>query len=360
MANILGGLYSLGNRAKRQARDLVSDPVGYAQQSLDEIGRRLLDDPVTVATDAWNATPLGVGAGVVKKVAVDPLAEAIARRMTAQLEAIPQVGGLEALKGVNLPAAYAGDQRSLKAAQRAINKAETGLESPGRRKMLKQTAATAARQMVPGPVDVALGAIARNAAKEAMTSPVIPDESVQAAIAAAVRDTIQKRMPELHNKYYEEGADIVGLVPELSPAAIAKKFSLPESSVAGYISKSGVTPAGYVERMVHSGHDTALEDFWNYPIYDKLEYFNIPKYGLDPALSDDDLVEAFIKAAKEDEVSPYARLFGDKYFKEIDMMPHEGYAGHSGIASSKLDAILESDEDLATILREIISEQSVE
>jgi hypothetical protein len=119
----------------------------------------------------------------------DPLAQAIAARMAGQLNALSESGGLSALRGLNLPAAYAGDQRSLKAVQRAINEAETGLQSPGRRKLLKQAIATAARQAVPDVVDTALGAVGRAALK---SSAPIPDESIQAAIWAAIQDQLLK------------------------------------------------------------------------------------------------------------------------------------------------------------------------
>ena len=67
MSEVLGGLYSLGNRAKRQLKDLVANPVLYAEQTADEIRRRMRDEPEKVVIDAWNANPLGALAGVIKQ-----------------------------------------------------------------------------------------------------------------------------------------------------------------------------------------------------------------------------------------------------------------------------------------------------
>jgi hypothetical protein len=122
----------------------------------------------------------------------DPLAQAVAARMIEQLNAIPEIGGLSALKGINLPAAYAGDQRSMKAAQRAISEAETGLQSPGRRKLLKQAAATAARSAVPDTLADGLGAKALQGLAKQTAEVAIPDASIQAAVWAAVQRELLK------------------------------------------------------------------------------------------------------------------------------------------------------------------------
>lgn len=107
---------------------------------------------------------------------VDPLAQAIAARMIGQLNAIPEATGLGALSKLNLPAAYAGDQRSLQAVQRGISEAETGLASPGRRKMLKQGAAMAARSAVP---DTLTDVVGSGVLKKALTDATSPTEYME-------------------------------------------------------------------------------------------------------------------------------------------------------------------------------------
>lgn len=67
MSKVLGGLYSFGNRVKRRLKDLVANPVLYAEQTADEIHRRMRDEPEKVVIDAWNAHPLGALAGVIKQ-----------------------------------------------------------------------------------------------------------------------------------------------------------------------------------------------------------------------------------------------------------------------------------------------------
>ena len=131
------------------------------------------------------------GGGKVAKQVIDPLAQWVATRMTGQLE---QAGKLSGLGHLNIPAAYAGDQRSLQAVQRAIRAKETGLESPGRRKILKQGAATAARSMVPDALVEGLGTnILKNSLQDAIVQPVIPKESIQAAIAAKFRQLVESQ-----------------------------------------------------------------------------------------------------------------------------------------------------------------------
>lgn len=133
------------------------------------------------------------GGGAIKKGIVDPIAQAVAARMTGQLQG---AGELLGLKNINLPAAYAGDQRSLGALTRALNEQETGLASPGRRKMLKQGAAMAARSAVPDIVANTLGTTAlKKAVQDAVLPQEIPLESLQAAVAQAFEAALKARVP---------------------------------------------------------------------------------------------------------------------------------------------------------------------
>lgn len=116
--------------------------------------------------------------------------------MTGQLQSAGQLLGLS---NVNLPAAYAGDQRSLGALTRVLNAKETGLESPGRRKFMKQTAAAAARQAVPDSVANLVGTTAlKKAVSDAVMNPV--DGSLEEALSR-----VSARIAT-HNKVAEQQA----------------------------------------------------------------------------------------------------------------------------------------------------------
>jgi hypothetical protein len=109
----------------------------------------------------------------------DPLATAIAARMAGQLQG---AGELLGLRGANLPAAYAGDQRSMGALTRILNEQETGLASPGRRKFVKQGAAMTARAAVPDAVGDVVGT---TALKKAVKDAVVPED--YASLSDAVK-----------------------------------------------------------------------------------------------------------------------------------------------------------------------------
>ena len=129
----------------------------------------------------------------------DPLATLIASRMAGQLQG---AGELLGLKNVNLPAAYAGDQRSLGALTRVQNEQETGLASPGRRKFMKQSAATAARSAIPDAVMDAAGAgLLRKAATDAVAETVAPAASANPLMGLSL-PTKWKLPP---SEYMEEG-----------------------------------------------------------------------------------------------------------------------------------------------------------
>lgn len=174
---------------------------------------------------------------------VSPLAQAVAARMIGQLNAVGDIGGLSALKNLNVPAAYAGDQRSLKSVQRAINEAETGIASPGRRNFMKQAAATAARQAVPEAVDTALGVVAQRATPNVVEGVAIPDESIQAAILQSLLGKLgtgtkaRNLMQSIGSEYLENGALSK---PLLSAQDISSAHSLPLESVEAFLKKNGV------------------------------------------------------------------------------------------------------------------------
>ena len=190
---------------------------------------------------------------------VSPLAQLIAARMAGQLEGVrnlPQYSG--ALSKVNLPAAYAGDQRSLQATQRAMNLAETGIESEGRRKFIKQAAATAARSAIPDSVANALGTgIVKKALTDAV-SPQIPDESIQSAIWASLSGAMRKYsgrrdgalrhediLDMLESRFTERIAGDGGPAPEgwlaheVRAADVDRAAGYPDGTTAEYLKRRG-------------------------------------------------------------------------------------------------------------------------
>lgn len=203
------------------------------------------------------------GGGKIKD-AVSPLAQLIATRMAGQLEAVPHVlPDMGPLSKINLPAAYAGDQRSLQAAQRGINEAETGLASPGRRKILKQGAGTAARSLIP---DSVVNTLATQAGKALMEPVAIPDEAIQAAITAQMRKALKSKAtqafvddggwlddaetvipdmmanPEGYGMTARQVAQFAKHHGDLHPSSIAQAFGLPEDAVNSYLEKVGQHP----------------------------------------------------------------------------------------------------------------------
>lgn len=186
-----------------------------------------------------------------------PLAQAIAARMIGQLNAVSQLPGLEALSKVNLPAAYAGDQRSALAARRAINEAETGIASPSRRKILKQGVATAARAAIPeGVTGAALRAIAKPLVEHAATE--IPEESLRNAVSSAFMHHMEPFLKKGYtmddllwarayatNGDYALWKEIAEDYPHpkqwrtfnLTPKMISSYSGLPEEHIKGFIGK---------------------------------------------------------------------------------------------------------------------------
>lgn len=120
--------------------------------------------------------------------AVSPLSALLATRLSAQLEALQQ-GPLSGLQGVNLPAAYAGDQRSLRAAQRRLSEEEQGIASPSRRKFIKQAAAGAARSVLPDSLATGM----TTALEEATKSGIIRD-AVSAPVGTWLEQVLGKEL----------------------------------------------------------------------------------------------------------------------------------------------------------------------
>ena len=116
----------------------------------------------------------------------DPLAQAVALRMQALLEKGAELEQLPA-QGLNLPAAYAGDQRSQKALQRRLNEQPTGLAGPSRRKFIKDTTSLAARQLMP---ELPGGAISAASKLAQLSAGDIPDDMFQSAIMTALKRSV--------------------------------------------------------------------------------------------------------------------------------------------------------------------------
>jgi hypothetical protein len=176
-----------------------------------------------------------------KVVEPSPLSQLIAARMIGQLNAVPEIGGLSALRSVNLPAAYAGDQRSLKAAQRVINEAETGLQSPGRRKMLKQGAAMTARAALPDALKTEVYAMAPRVPADA----AIPDEVVQDAIWSQIAPIFAgkggRRLLSDWGRSLLFASDDIGDVVVPSTKDIASKTGLPVEAIDDFLKRQDLT-----------------------------------------------------------------------------------------------------------------------
>lgn len=122
----------------------------------------------------------------------DPMAQAVAIRMQALLDKGAELENLPT-KGLNLPAAYAGDQRSQQALQRRLSEQATGLQDPSRRKFMKQTAATAAKQALPGLPGV--GTMIKAAQLLDRAAPVTPEIPSAKAIIKGILDELDMLEP---------------------------------------------------------------------------------------------------------------------------------------------------------------------
>lgn len=366
-----------------------------APESYSNPQQTALEEMVAMANPAmWNprllmkpevlgglAAAVGGVPGVIaatKKVGdVDPLAQLIASRMAGQLEGMKSLPGLSALEKVNLPAAYAGDQRSLQAAQRVINEAETGLQSPGRRKVLKQGAVMAARSAVPDVVmDAVGGNLVKNMVKDAVApavAPAIPDESVQAAIAAALNDVMKNKLyrrawgemrthPSVSD-YGDELVELIGqagvakldkLLGNLTTPAIAKKYGLPEEAVQAYVDKTGISPENLLDEWANSR--SSLDAFWDST--DKHRFFD---YGFDEMRATDDEIKEAVKRGigTDDEYGPlydlhakghrdhnvgfYEKLLGEKGFRDLRMKQGDVFGDPLDHFEQMYDAISDND-----------------
>lgn len=308
-------------------------------------------------------TKLGRGAlsamRAAKPVAeIDPLAAAVAARMSGQLEAMSPLMGL---RGVNLPAAYAGDQRSMQAVTRQLNAIDNGgLQSPGRRKILKQGAATAARSMVPDSAANALGTTAlKKAISDAVMPQEIPDASVQAAIAMQM-DKFLGRHAAVLGDLGETGmgvdmlrmdlgstptlGKIKGFIKEnglgdvvnakqlkallddattyLSPEAVAASSQLPVGSIHQLIRKAQMSPEDLI-----SNWGTERSILSNIKESSKRDQFT--DYGFDEiprSLQDNKEFSAALSRANEKlQADPGGSSYSEEYGKVYEML----YDAHS-------------------------------
>lgn len=267
----------------------------------------------------------------------DPLAQAVAIRMQALLDKGAELENLPA-KGLNLSAAYAGDQRSQQALQRRLSEQQTGLQDPSRRKFMKQTAATAAKQALPGLPGV--GTVIKAAQLLDKAAPVtteVTDEVIQAAIAKSMsmlnkgalaklgeisgeggvledlieamrhnvrgtpldEDTAKFLLDDLDDFDItpEEQADILEALDFFEPKTIAAHHGLPEEAITNFLMRNQLeSPANELVRML----DDAA--FFNDSFYD----FGYKDQFRDTVFSDpfeDSFDDEIIKALKAGEWS---------------------------------------------------------
>jgi hypothetical protein len=222
------------------------------------------------------------GLDVVSKM----IADAVGAREASKLQSI--VGQMDLSPKVNFPAAWAGDQKSLQAAKRSISEKETGLQSPGRRKILKQAAASAARSAIP---DAISGPLMKMAVEQVMpSSVVIPPESIQAAYASVFEEALGNRaFKELIDNgvelddflndidYWASEAGkgpkwikkLQSVVDSVTPQVISKRFGLPEDQVTKYLESNKLNPYDVL-------NDWTREDSL---AYDMIENGNFPFEG---------------------------------------------------------------------------------
>lgn len=244
---------------------------GIREEDYPEFLRAVKADHRRKQLEQWKPAKFGKG-GAAKKVkgGLDAMSELIANavgvREAGKLKSI--AGQMDLSPKVNFPAAWAGDQRSLQSAQRNISEKETGLQSPGRRKILKQAAATAARSALP---DLGTSALMNTVLKESLTpsSVIIPPESIQAAYASVFGDILEhprvlEALREGENPvmiaqhgggayeddFVSELRDILGSV---QTSEMAKKFGLPEESITSYLESNKLDPQKALDNWINSG-----------------------------------------------------------------------------------------------------------
>lgn len=292
--------------------------------------------------------------------ATDPLAAAVAARMVGQLQGVAQLPGLSALSKVNIPAAYAGDQRSLQAVQRGISEAETGLPSPGRRKFMKQAAATAARSAVPESVANVLGTTALKKAVGDALSPEIPVESVQAAIASIIDKHLGDKKLLRKLRAWEDGpqtpvgqASIYGMLREsISPKAIAEYSGLPEEAIQKHIDDAGITPVDAFDAWINGSDE--LDAYMATPSRKWLrDYFDDPGNIDHPDLvagwdkiretgDEWDVINPWVDVLREQRLGPLEKLLGGK-LEELSARHADRFTSPEAVFNAQIDAILDPD-----------------
>lgn len=174
---------------------------------------------------------------------------------------IPEVTNVPALISEPVLPALAGEPAAQKKVQRRVSEAETGLESPKRREILKAARDVAGATMVPVPTsvkDVLISEVAKPALK------AIPDSAIQAAIAAFLKPKLKPvQLERLGEKRYEaleaDAEAYDSAVPEVSADEIANFANLPVEDVQNYLTRSKVDIADTL---------TGLSDqFFNYKAY---------------------------------------------------------------------------------------------
>lgn len=227
--------------------------------------------------------------------AADPLATAVAARMTAELEAASPLMGLKRSK--QLPAAYAGDTGALQQVQRQLNEAETGLQSPGRRKFVKQAASLAARQAVPDALANVVGSgVMKQALKEATSAPAIPDESIQAAIWASLRPLLSTKrkakgafnVDTLGKMHFNEGI-VPGTI--VTPQKIAESSGLPVEAIESFLKRNGLSIEDSIGDALATKHrlrmlEKGLEENGVASIHDMGEFQDIDTERISKIASD--------------------------------------------------------------------------
>lgn len=265
------------------------------------------------------------------------IAKRAALKTASMAREIPTVA--ETTKGALVPVKGGLQQAApvIEATKKAMPVVEEVLKNPGRRKVLKQAAATAARASVPDVIAKPLMTLATKTVVKDIVKPEIPVESIQAAVSAAMHNLLGDTkfiddawmLPDLmvahtnKGNQFKEAAELVDLaesyeipiddlrsayakLDSLTPKAIAEMSGLPEDVIAKHIADSGLDPAQALDEIINGNQ--YLEAY-----ADNTAKHKFRDYGFDS------LPDNYDKAA----VNDYARQYMEEAGKHVDDMDDE-------------------------------------
>lgn len=149
----------------------------------------------------------------------------------ATVAKIPEVTNLPALVDEPLLPALAGEPKAQKRVQRKVSEAETGLESPKRREILKAARDIGGSAMLPVPTSVK-GTLVEEVVKPAIKA--IPDTAIQAAIASFLKPKLK---PVQLERVGEIDLDRDSFDP-IPSVEIARHSGIPVEDIEAFLSRN--------------------------------------------------------------------------------------------------------------------------